>query len=297
MHASTWMRDSLHIIGDKTLFELTLPGSHNSASYKFTNKYMKGSQSGGIEFIIKHTDKLIGKTINKMEITQKLTIYGQLMAGARYLDIRAGWENEWRSYHCHIGDTIEDILNQVKFFIDRHECEIIILEISHFRGVNYKSHLPELDGIIRRILSDYVFIIEDEINSSVFDLVSANKRLFLIFPYGQRPWDFIKNTYPNKNELKKVIEYNDRKIKNSEKYSKKYSKKLLKISWILTPGGSDIFTPLLKIARKINQEMYLAFINHRKDNPKVRYGNLLVIDNFGYSEIMKMIYIMNEILN
>jgi hypothetical protein len=51
---------------------------------------MKGSQSGGIEFIIKHTDKLIGKTINKMEITQKLTIYGQLMAGARYLDIRAG---------------------------------------------------------------------------------------------------------------------------------------------------------------------------------------------------------------
>ena len=87
---STWIRDSLHIIGHKTLFDLTLPGSHDTAAFKFRNAVMPGTTSNFVEFLISASGSLIDKNVIKMEQTQELDTYNQLLAGARYLDIRVG---------------------------------------------------------------------------------------------------------------------------------------------------------------------------------------------------------------
>ncbi|KUJ14780.1 PLC-like phosphodiesterase [Mollisia scopiformis] len=79
-----WMQQTLHIIGDKTLSQISIPGSHDSGM---------SVNSGGT---FAATDGVVQ--------TQSLNIMRQLVEGIRYFDIRPVLGNgKW--YCGHYGDT------------------------------------------------------------------------------------------------------------------------------------------------------------------------------------------------
>jgi hypothetical protein len=205
INSSSWMRDSLHLIGHRNLFDLVLPGTHDSAAYKFSDDYMPGSQKKSVQFWINIADRLIKNKIKNIEITQTLDIYHQLKKGARYLDIRAGWfKNKWYTYHCHVGPKLSEVLSDVLKFLEKYKCEVVILEISHFR-----NHSPEcfeaLQKIICKYLGNFLCPLNPEKKFPIFDIIKQGKRAIVMMPKGFNkklniwPDKILKNSYPNKS--------------------------------------------------------------------------------------------------
>ena len=269
INASTWMRDSLHLIGHKSLFNLVLPGTHDSAAYEFSDDYMPGSQKKSVQFWINLTDGLIKNLIKNIEITQTLDVYHQLKRGARYLDIRAGWfKKKWYTYHCHVGPTLKKVLTDVAKFLNKYECEIVIVEISHFRNHTPDS-IEKLKFLIQKHLSKFLCHLDPSTEFPVFNLISQNRRAIVMLPKGHDKKLFIwpdkalKNSYPNKNKLSEIRAYNENRLTDIPQ------SKLLKISWILTPGGSDLKSNLLKLAKDVNIEKLKSFSKYFKKHNKL----------------------------
>ena len=55
---STWMADSMSVIGDKTLKEITLPGTHDSGSFNLTASVVPDQASDLIEELIKISEEI-----------------------------------------------------------------------------------------------------------------------------------------------------------------------------------------------------------------------------------------------
>lgn len=115
-----WMQQSLGSIGNRTLKQICMPGSHDAGMSSF--------KAG-----------TVGATYENSQ-TQYLNIYDQLMAGSRYFDLRpvisAG---QWVSGHYSEiegvwlggnGQSVADIVKQVNDFTAAYK-ELVIINLSH----------------------------------------------------------------------------------------------------------------------------------------------------------------------
>lgn len=234
--------------------------------------------------------------VHRLETTQALGIYDQLLLGARYLDIRAGWKDDWRTYHCHIGDKIEDILKSVNEYLDAYDCEVLVIELSHFK-VKSDSNLQQLSEIIESTIGPKLFNKRQDFDFTIFEMIESGGRIVLMsdyYPYFHNAWDssLIHDVYPDKSDVEGIQNHNIQLIQNF----KISPQKLLKVSWILTPAGFEAtkqlmsMSNLLKAAKEVNRNMLNTLIDGDLENL-----NILIIDNFGHSEIMKIIYKLNKI--
>ncbi|EDW64160.1 PI-PLC X domain-containing protein 1 [Drosophila virilis] len=114
-----WMHELRAVVGDLRLRDLFIPGTHDSGSYR------------------PNFDPLLRESlVTKYALTQDDDIRGQLMHGARYLDIRVGYyrpaEDKFFIYH---GITkqrpLKEVIQQVKDFV-LETNEIVIFGIKEF---------------------------------------------------------------------------------------------------------------------------------------------------------------------
>lgn len=114
-----WMNEMSKAIGAKKFRQLFLPGTHDSASYKY------------------NFDPTSMETlVSRYTLTQDDDIMSQLIHGIRYLDIRVGYyrsnnEKFWANHGISRLHPLSDILQQVKEFIDGTN-EIVILDFQEF---------------------------------------------------------------------------------------------------------------------------------------------------------------------
>ena len=97
------------MIDDNTLItELVMPGSHDAGCYNMMY----------------------------MAETQEYDIYGQLIRGARYFDIRVNNDNgEYVIFHNVInGVKYDSVLEDIKKFMSEYPSEFIILDFQHFKN-------------------------------------------------------------------------------------------------------------------------------------------------------------------
>ena len=124
---SNWMQANLATLGDRTLRNLAIPGSHDAGMNSF-------SSDSKTEFATEGNTR-----------TQRLDIAGQLAAGARYFDIRpvissgvfrAGHYSlisliqGVQSYQGANGQLISDMIDQINAFTNDNK-ELIVLNLSH----------------------------------------------------------------------------------------------------------------------------------------------------------------------
>ncbi len=142
MDHAHWMEDHLATIGDRSLKQLTLPASHDSAMY------------------LTGFPQSLGRT-------QNLSIYGQLAEGIRWFDLRPQWrDGRIVMHHDFIaGPSLAEVLSDVRRFMSEGHRELVILKFSHddrFDSSHYAATINQ---------------IKDQLSPWLFTSQRANQRL------------------------------------------------------------------------------------------------------------------------
>lgn len=129
-----WMEESRSALSEKTLFDIMLPGTHDSGTYSLGDNICPGGGGGKTNEILKVTNALLmpaQKIMKRWSITQNGNITSQLNAGMRYFDIRALWDkNQWFIHHALEGEYIHSVFHQIKAFLEKHVFELLVLILS-----------------------------------------------------------------------------------------------------------------------------------------------------------------------
>eukprot|EP01134_Creolimax_fragrantissima_P002559 CFRG2559T1 len=253
----TWMDDHYEELQTRTLFDITLPGTHDSAGYHFDGSTLYNVDPI-FSILVKVADLLhipVESIIVKWSQTQMMKIYDQLMGGIRYLDMRGVWDGmEWRIYHGVAGDSISSILNEIILFMDNHAHEILVIELSVYSGSS-GGDVCELSDLIQSKLSRFLLDSTYDLNrTTIQDMIEARKRIVFgfsgkdicrMFPIFHNADDIIKNTFADSDNYETMRAFNERQVGDFVS-SHQSNSTLFKMSWTLTPQTDTIIGSILQ---------------------------------------------------
>ena len=162
----TWMKERQHILGPLRFSQVFLPGTHNSASYA------RGNGAGNI--------------FSDFAVNQNVNIFGQLIHGIRYLDIRVGhypdtnetwWTNHGPFYRS---VSLKTVADQVTRFLNNTE-EIVIMDIREFPvGFSDISTHRKLVSYLENEFRDHLFLRNNRgWRVTLNDVWSSGRRLII----------------------------------------------------------------------------------------------------------------------
>lgn len=139
---ANWMGELMSVLGDSSLLDLSLPGTHDTLTYDLSTTVSEG----GIEEFYKLAELLHNKTdiipdfiedfMRSGAQTQDLTITQQLDAGIRFLDVRMMLEYtddtpEWYSLHMmQSRDLSIKYFHDIRSWMDAHPTEVVVMWLS-----------------------------------------------------------------------------------------------------------------------------------------------------------------------
>lgn len=308
---SDWIGQSLHLIGDRTLKNMTMPGTHDSGAYYLSNKVIPGDASGMVEAAIYISEDLgipVEDVITPWSLAQDRDLYKQMEAGIRYIDFRCAWfKDSWHTFHFEVGNLCETLLLNATQFLADHPQEVVILEISHFDGNPSDKDIEDLEDLVIDILGAYLYRVDESFSATIQELVETDQRALVTMDkrsgrYNNRIWsdDVIHNTYADSDKKSTMEDYNKDHIKSY--LSGSNSAQLYKISWTLTPAADCILkaplpeTPnsLKELADTANKAL-LSYYKTLAADHLVPWGNIVIIDHFETSPLLDVILDMNGI--
>eukprot|EP00995_Heteronema_vittatum_P011176 NODE_676_length_1230_cov_303.901778_g487_i0.p1 GENE.NODE_676_length_1230_cov_303.901778_g487_i0~~NODE_676_length_1230_cov_303.901778_g487_i0.p1 ORF type:complete len:374 (+),score=118.69 NODE_676_length_1230_cov_303.901778_g487_i0:61-1122(+) len=211
-YLESWMGQE-PAVASRTLQQITVPASHDSGSWEITDTLI--GENAFVRDIVKIADKFglpVGKIIADWARSQDMAAYDQLMAGVRYLDIRAcWWASQWRAHHGPIlaGPFIYDILQDVRRFIESHPTEIVLMGINHFSddGVPAPTSAAYilLNSTINELLGRYLYPAERQFKDTIGVMRKNNWRVVIGmgggFPIANSPMYFPSNWTVHRGHL------------------------------------------------------------------------------------------------
>ncbi|KAI1109616.1 PLC-like phosphodiesterase [Nemania sp. NC0429] len=180
LDTANWMSDPR--IQTKTLAQLKLPGTHDSATYNLSDVlslipypdigglwyFSDGSAPANGQWPIstspsaKNPDYMgkvlykyvMGTGVNSISRTQGSNVYSQLQAGIRHFDFRVYYDprdDTLYTQHAIRGPPFREILSQIgKFFYDRPtSSELVFAVISHTNYTDFPDMIPKLIALIK----------------------------------------------------------------------------------------------------------------------------------------------------
>lgn len=212
-----WMGDLKAQIGNLPLNKLVIPSTHDSASNRIdpSNPDVAIAQGGELHQI---ANLGLGIVMNFAK-TQNLTVYEQLLAGARSLDLRVAWRDQkkipggifvdgtkdflgkeqlegvqgpkglettyYKNFWTHHGaysQKFDEVLGQIRRFLDENKEEIVILNFGNLYNMDENRH-KEMAKRIRDILGANNPIAPSNISpdkTSLADLLKRGVRVIVI---------------------------------------------------------------------------------------------------------------------
>lgn len=178
----------------KTLKQIMLPGTHDSAAYKLYTELggdpvnARGPDWKGLEracdfiadgwlgdWLIDRCEALLPTLAPTTEnvvardvtLAQSHTLGDQLRGGIRYFDWRITHrDGQYRAYHGLIGDPVGAMIDDIRSFMESVSMEFAVIEVSHLRiGTHEKNdnrsfNKSEHDGLMSLLvagLGDYLY--------------------------------------------------------------------------------------------------------------------------------------------
>lgn len=212
-----WMTGLPMTVAQVPFNGLAIPGSHDSGAYNLTRE-------------IAHWDKFVQDLyesfgdehfkdiLRAYTITQSMTIYEQLKAGIRYLDMRiAAKENitqDWFFYHKLYGFSAQDMLEETRDFLVQHPKEVVILDFQHFAHFT-ELHHNQFRYFLLELYSDTMVPRPDVLESLTLELLwSMKKQVIVLYAgyEGNHPlfWpraQYIDNPWPNHPYVPPMLDY------------------------------------------------------------------------------------------
>lgn len=255
----TWMHDHKSQIGQLPLYSLFIPGTHNSGSLQ------KGT-------VVTRKD-----TFSRYLLTQDTDIWGQLVAGIRYLDVRVGYylstdhgsERFWVNHDVIRISPLLPLLQDLKKFLMASRGEVVILDFHRFPvGIQGRqSRHRRLITMLRKELGQFMIPSTSFNDSSTLQQIWAqNKRL--IVAYGDEEvskgskwlWSPVKQMWGNQQTPKGLKIYLDHIMSIAKQ---KPPKKIWSTMAELTPTVIDIMLKasggLREMADSTNQNITTWF--------------------------------------
>jgi len=139
---SDWMGSVMPIIGDSTLLDLSLPGTHDTLTYDLSTTVSEGGMDEALrlaQLLHKATSVVpdfIEDYIRSGAQCQDLSITQQLDAGIRFLDIRMMLEytdspSVWYSLHMMQSRSPSlEYFKQIRSWMDTHPSEVVVMWLS-----------------------------------------------------------------------------------------------------------------------------------------------------------------------
>ncbi|XP_061571665.1 PI-PLC X domain-containing protein 1-like [Cololabis saira] len=149
-----WMSVLPQELLDVPLWDLAVPGSHDSMSFCLdVSSPVLGSES----CFLRLTDKLVPRCtracVLRWGTTQQSVLSDQCDLGIRFLDLRvarkpAGGSRLFFAHGIYTLLTVKEALNELATWLDAHPKEIVIIAFSHFESLTEDDHLDLVDFIM-----------------------------------------------------------------------------------------------------------------------------------------------------
>lgn len=156
-----WMSANATKIGPYTLRDLVIPGSHDAGSW--------GARVA----------KIFGREAAE---AQGCSVFDQLMAGSRYLDLRAKWVNG--DYYMNHGVALTNtrlsrVLEAVRAFNGRYPKEIILITLSLSGGDVGKGYERARAALGPNLMAEHPYVGATLATSSIHDILSQSQVIFM----------------------------------------------------------------------------------------------------------------------
>uniref|UniRef100_H3AXN3 Phosphatidylinositol specific phospholipase C X domain containing 1 n=1 Tax=Latimeria chalumnae TaxID=7897 RepID=H3AXN3_LATCH len=151
---SDWMSHLPEKLWDIPLYNLAIPGSHNTMTYCLDNDSpIDESEPEILQILDTYLPCIVRPFLSKWCPTQGSTITEQLDAGIRFLDLRIAHKPKDLSkglYFVHgifTTVTVQETLQDIARWLKTHPKEIIILDCKHFQGMDKELHKHLIQSI------------------------------------------------------------------------------------------------------------------------------------------------------
>ncbi|BDD05855.1 hypothetical protein [Aureibacter tunicatorum] len=281
-----WMRDLHSVIANKTLGEIVLPGSHDAGMYP-----------------------------SSLGQTQDQNLYEQLKGGVRYFDLRP--DEDMNIFHGPVtGPKVDEVLSDVRRYMDEGRKELVILKFSHFKNFNAQVY-STLINKIKSHLSPYLFdnayskrvgeLSLDELIQEQGTVLIVNDESYPVeFPsegiHTYRDWDSsdaINGDLIVYDKYSNTTDYNSMKNDQISKFHQfngmsqngQIACDMFLMSWTLTPI-TDVFSYSRPANANLGKEMKKLEANAQGYIP-----NILYVDYYQLSRATATSILMNRKLN
>ncbi|KAM9321495.1 PI-PLC X domain-containing protein 1 [Gastrophryne carolinensis] len=151
-----WMSKLCEELWDIPLYNLSIPGSHDTMTYCLDRCSPIDPQSPKLmRFLEKYVPCVTRNIIFRWTTTQSLTVAQQLDAGIRYLDLRIAHRPDVPSpnlYFVHgfyTSVTVEEILHEISDWLQKNPKELLILACNNLQSMSPVHHLYLINCIQR----------------------------------------------------------------------------------------------------------------------------------------------------
>ncbi|KAL2088196.1 hypothetical protein ACEWY4_017024 [Coilia grayii] len=219
---SSWMSQLRPECTSVPLWDLAIPGSHDSMTYCLDTN---GPLEPNAPKWLKKLEIIFRHFIKRWATTQDLTISEQLSAGVRYFDMRIackpkdGQRPLYFAHALYTTVTVEDTFKEVAEWLAKHPKEVIILSCKTFDGMNDDDH-EKFIAQLKRIFSAKLCPKTD--NPTLQDCWKSKYQV--IFSYADKKyasndldlWTEIDYWWSTKDRTtaEKVLDYLDTRLKN-----------------------------------------------------------------------------------
>lgn len=318
-----WMADPS--VRARPLSALILPGAHDAATNWLSPEVQPGSSTQLPKWLaeaLKAAERLgipADQIVRRWARAQTATVGELLARGARFLDIRCGWESsrsEWRVHHALVGRMVDETLEEVKAFLVEHPSELAIVELSHFLGDPDSAAVERLATVVEEIFGDLIApypgsttkLFEMQLGR---DFVDRNQRVMIVFEdtdiagkHSFWPAKTITNTYADSDDEKFMESFN-RDVVVAFNEPSFAEEALLKLSWTLTTQPKTVLEAL-NVFEPSNPHSLIELAS-RRANPKLSdfadsatsfrcsVANVIVVDDFVNSNVFDVVLRLNSV--
>lgn len=302
-----WMQANLATLGDRTLRNLAIPGSHDAGMSSFSDNSKTG-------FATEANTR-----------TQTLDLAGQLAAGARYFDIRpviskgafcAGhysFVDPIKSFQGANGQLVSAMIDQINAFTKDNK-ELVVLNLSHdlntdlpnasfrpFDQSEYDRLFKDLLRLENRFIAPGDPTTVDLTTLKLNDFIGGGKAavVLVVEPNAINLGDFAKqgfykyaqfnafNSFANKADANAMIE--DQLSKLNQQRPANY----FLLSWTATQQNEQVIVgpSILDLADKANALLFTKLIPALSND---KFPNIIFLDDFKKSEFTSLTLKINQ---
>jgi hypothetical protein len=310
VNVSQWMHDVYGParLATKTIFDVTLPGTHDSATFLLQQNFAPGTDAL-LEDIVEVADRFgidAFPLILGWATSQNLTLEQQLIAGARYIDLRACWSEPtsvdptaptgWHTHHMVLGLPISELLGQIASFLGGTPGgELVVIEVTHLYGSNATTQAM-LQHMIQEQLGPWL-VRGMDFNSTLAALTENNTRnqvLVLLESWngdgastGLWPDSLIVGQYADMDQVGPMSAWDQGLIETLGGTGS-----IFRLWWTLTENQDDIIAGVLDPSKYPSKLIQLAdeadsqLLAWTQANRNYTLGNLLVVDDLLSSPVV-----------